>query len=192
MAINENTIPNILDFLRRAEGLKSTLRTSWTRNGRQESTAEHSWRLALFAMLITDQYPDLDALRILKLCLVHDLGETINGDIPAPKQNGSKTEDERADMVDLLRPLPQSMQDEFMSLWEEYEFMQTPEAQVVKALDKLETLLQHTQGINPPDIDYAFNLDYGTRYTDCDPFIRELRAIIDTETRCCQKGSLGK
>jgi len=145
-----STIFGILDFLRRAERLKSTLRTSWTRSGRQESTAEHSWRLSLFAMLVSQYYPKLDAGRILQLCIVHDLGETLNGDIPAPEQNGSKAEQEREDMLDLVRPLPADMRERLMSLWEEYEFARTPEARVVKALDKLETLLQQAQGSTPP------------------------------------------
>ncbi|WP_147820782.1 HD domain-containing protein [Salidesulfovibrio onnuriiensis] len=187
-----NTIFSILDFLRRAEGLKSTLRSSWTRSGRQESTAEHSWRLSLFALLVSQHYPELDALRLLQLCIVHDLGETINGDIPAPEQDGSKAVQEREDMRDLLRPLPRDMQGEFMALWEEYERAETPEARVVKALDKLETLLQQTQGINPSGFDYAFNLGYGVKYTGIDGIIRDLRAAIDEETACClharQKG----
>lgn len=183
-----NTIFNILDFLRRAEALKSTLRTAWMRSGRQESTAEHSWRLSLFAMLVSQHYPELDGRRILQMCIVHDLGETISGDIPAPQQDGSKAGQERRDMRDLVRPLPQDMRAELMGLWEEYEQAETPEARVVKALDKLETLLQQTQGINPPEFDYAFNLGYGVKYTGLDAVIRELRAAIDEETECCLRG----
>ncbi len=180
-----SSLVEILDFLRRAERLKSTLRSSWARNGRQESTAEHSWRLSLFGMLISRYYPHLDTLRILQLCIVHDLGEAINGDIPAPEQHGSKTEQERQDMVELIRSLPEDMREELMALWDEYEFARSPEARVVKALDKLETLLQQAQGINPPDFDYAFNLGYGVKYTGLDDVIRELRATIDVETESC-------
>lgn len=59
----------------------------------------------------------------------------------------------------------------------------TPEAKVVKALDKIETILQHTQGENPPGFDYAFNLEYGRRYTDALPFLAILRRTLDEETR---------
>ncbi|THB63044.1 MAG: HD domain-containing protein [Desulfovibrio sp.] len=176
----------LLDFLRRAEALKSTLRTTWTRTGRQESTAEHSWRLSLFALLACREYPALDPLKIVQLAIVHDLGEAIHGDIPAPEQKGPKDKQEREDMVDLLRPLPCGLREEMLSLWEEYEYVKTPEARLVKALDKLETLLQHVQGANPQDyVDYAFNLGYGTRYTGLDAFIRELRETLDLETECC-------
>jgi putative hydrolase of HD superfamily len=183
---NINAMYGMLDFMRRAEALKSTLRTTWTRSGRQESTAEHSWRLCLFAMLTSREYPELNALKILQLCIVHDLGEAINGDIPAPEQNGSKDEQEREDMIDLLRPLPEKVRKDMLFLWEEYEYAKTPEARLVKALDKLETLLQHGQGANPLGaVDYAFNLDYGAQYTELDEFISELRTTLDLETESC-------
>ncbi|WP_051261582.1 HD domain-containing protein [Desulfovibrio inopinatus] len=182
----EDWVYNLLDFLRRAEALKSTLRTTWTQSGRQESTAEHSWRLCLFAMLISKAYPDLDALKILQLCIVHDLGEAIHGDIPAPEQTGPKDEQEREDLKDLVRPLPEEQRHELLCLWEEYEYAQSPEARLVKALDKLETLLQHVQGTNPSrSVDYIFNLGYGVRYTELDEFIKELRSAVDRETECC-------
>lgn len=184
--LDADSIFNLLDFLRRAEALKSTLRTAWTQDGRQESTAEHSWRLSLFAMLVCREYPELDALRVLQLSIVHDLGEAIHGDISAPEQKGPKDQQERADMIDLLRPLPKATGQELLSLWEEYEYAKTPEARLVKALDKLETLLQHTQGANPSDlVDYEFNLGYGKSYTQSDELIRQLRSAVDIETRCC-------
>ncbi|MNP80131.1 hypothetical protein D3C76_1781320 [compost metagenome] len=75
------------------------------------------------------------------------------------------------------------MQDTIVGLFDEYEAAASPEAKVVKALDKIETLLQHTQGDNPPDFDYAFNLEYGRRYTDAIPFLASLRRALDEETR---------
>lgn len=71
------------DFIKEAEGLKSTLRTAWTAEGRQESTAEHSWRLALFAGVMCREFPELDWEKVLMMCLVHDLGERYSGDISA-------------------------------------------------------------------------------------------------------------
>ncbi len=188
MKTSETNIFGMLDFLRRTEGLKSTLRTAWLTSGRQESTAEHSWRLCLFAMLASRHYPNLDALRILQLCVVHDLGETINGDIAAPVQHGSKTVQEKTDLLDLLRPLPEDVQAEFMDLWEDYEHARSPEARLVKALDKLETLVQHSQCCQPESFHYDFNLTYGEKYTDLDDFIREIRAAVDMETESCLLG----
>jgi putative hydrolase of HD superfamily len=152
--------------------------------------AEHSWRLALMAMLLRDEFPELDAGKVLRMCLIHDLGEAIGGDIPAPEQarrreggaSAGKAEQERRDLVTLLEPLPTARQLEFTTLWDEYEAAATPEARLVKALDKLETILQHNQGKNPADFDYAFNLDYGRQYTGGHPVIVELRRLLDEET----------
>ncbi len=182
------TIPQdlyaILDFLRRSENLKSTLRTAWTQAGRQESTAEHSWRLSLFTMLICRFFPQLDATKMLRMSIVHDLGEAINGDIPAPAQTAGKADQEREDLLDLLRPLPQDMRRELFELWEEYENAQSAEARVVKALDKFETLLQHAQGATSSQIDYGFDLDYGKKYTGGNDIFDTIRDILDNEIAC--------
>ena len=67
-------------------------------------------------------------------------------------------------------------------LWDEYEAAASPEARLVKALDKLETILQHNQGRNPPGFDYRFNLGYGRQYTGGHPLIVALRELLDQET----------
>ena len=89
------------DFIKDAEGLKSTLRTAWTAEGRQESTAEHSWRLALFAGVMCREFPELDREKVLMMCLVHDLGERYSGDISAALRPDAddKLNREREDMV---------------------------------------------------------------------------------------------
>ena len=84
-----------LDFIRTVEGIKSVTRTAWTKTGRQESTAEHSFRLALLALTLIDEFPELDAKKVLSMCLIHDLGELYAGDIPAisiriPLQNPNR------------------------------------------------------------------------------------------------------
>ena len=152
-----------LEFLREAERLKDTLRSAYTTSGRTESVADHSWRLALLAMTFADQLPDVDLLRLMKICILHDLGEAIDGDVPAPEQdaNDPKSAKERDDFVSLVTSLPDPLRTEFLSLWDEYENGTSPEARVAKALDKIETILQHNQGTNPSDFDYNFNLEYG-------------------------------
>src|SRR6185312_1938885 len=111
--------------------------------------------------------PGVDTAKLLKMCLIHDLGEAIGGDIPAPKQAQavSKARQERADLLQLTAPLPETLRREIIELWDEYEGAASPEARLAKGLDKLETILQHTQGKNPADFDYTFNLAYGRRYT---------------------------
>ncbi|MFD2111096.1 HD domain-containing protein [Thiorhodococcus fuscus] len=138
-----------LVFIQEAEKLKSVLRTSYTSTGRRESTAEHTWRLCLLAMTLQDILGPLDFDRVLKLCVIHDLGEALNGDVPAVLQqaSASKSDQERQDLVKLLATLPAALQEEFLSLWEDYEYARTREARIVKALDKIETIIQHNQGV---------------------------------------------
>lgn len=177
-------IASRLQFLREAERLKDTLRSAYTTSGRTESVADHSWRLSLLAMTFADHLPDVDLLRLMKICVLHDLGEAIDGDIPAPEQvsMAPKSGKERSDFLSLVDPLPDIVKSEFLSLWDEYENGESPEAQVAKALDKVETILQHNQGANPEDFDYAFNLDYGKAHTDTVPIAATLRELLDVET----------
>jgi len=177
-------LAGLLTFLRRAERLKHTLRSAHLSTGRRESVAEHTWRLGLMALVVGPAYPEVDTERLLKMCLVHDLGEALRGDVPAPEQDDTpdKAARERADLHDLLAPLPPAGRDEITALWGEYEAAVTPEAKLAKALDKLETILQHNQGQQPDGFDYAFNLSYGADYTSGDPLTERLRAILDAET----------
>lgn len=175
-------IDGYLDFFRAAEALKDTLRSGHTTGGRPESVAEHCWRLCLMAVALADALPGIDLRRLLELLVVHDLGEAIGGDIPAPLQTGDKTAAERADLRRLLAPLPADAATRLAALWEEAAAAATPEARLAKALDRLETVLQHSQGANPPDFDYGFNLDYGRAHTDAHPLTAALRAVVDAET----------
>ena len=177
-------LDGVLAFLRAAERLKTVTRSGWTSTGKAESVAEHTWRLCLMAMVLYGRAEDIDLARLLKMCLIHDLGEAIGGDVPAPAQvaGSPKAGQERADLLSLVEPLPAAGRREILELWDEYEAASSPEAKVAKGLDKLETILQHTQGRNPDDFDYAFNLDYGQRYTAADPVLAALRARLDEVT----------
>jgi len=183
--MNIEKIKGRLAFLREAERLKSVLRSSHTSSGRPESTAEHTWRLCLMAIAFADELAGLDVLKILKMCVIHDLGEAISGDIPAVSKEAfpNKSEQERRDLVLLTRELDDALKAEILALWDDYENASSPEAKAVKALDKLETILQHSQGINPPDFDYAFNLTYGKKYTSATPLFEVLRSLIDQDTK---------
>lgn len=190
MLKHESELNGLLQFLRDAERLKTVTRSAFTSTGQIETVAEHSWRLALMAMLMAPEFPDVDASRLVRMCLVHDLGEAIGGDIPAPEQarrraDGAlegKSAAERRDLLTLVQPLPQSLRDEVVGLWDEYESAETPTAKLAKALDKLETILQHTQGTNPPGFDYRFNLGYGREHTERPPLIAAIREILDRAT----------
>lgn len=180
----EEKLKRYLRFIEEAERLKSVLRTAHISTGRHESKAEHTWRLALLALVLRDEYPALDAERILGMCLVHDLGETCEGDLPAvdgPDPTLKESAERRA-LARLTALLPEEAARKIGDLWEEYEACLTPEARLVKALDKAETILQHNQGVNPVDFDYAFNLRYGAAWFTDDPLLRKLRRMLDAET----------
>ena len=183
--MKEIELDGILGFLKRAEQLKNTLRSSRTSNGRHESTAEHTWRLCLMILLFEKEYSDIDVLKLMKICVIHDLGEAISGDIAAVDQieGIDKGVEERKDLELLIRPLPKDLQEEILILWDEYENSSSKEALLAKAFDKIETVLQHTQGRNPPDFNYGFNLFYGKKYTDYDDLTSKSRSLIDKDTR---------
>lgn len=193
MAIDPQRLAELnatLEFLRGAEQLKVMTRSAYTSAGTPESVAEHSWRLCLMALVLHEHFPDVDLGRLLAICVVHDLGEAISGDVPAPEQvrrlaadpSARKAAQEREDLLMLVAPLPEGVQRMIVSLWDEYEGAATAEARLAKALDKLETILQHTQGDNPPDFDYRFNLAYGQPFTRDHPVIVALRELLDRET----------
>lgn len=176
-------ITGIIQFLEEAERLKNAMRSGYSSKGRQESVAEHTWRLCLMCMLLQRYSPGANLEKLMKMCIIHDLGEALHGDIPAPEQVTAKGADERADLVEITASLPPAISGEILQLWDEYEAGNSAEARLAKALDKLETILQHTQGRNPPDFDYGFNLEYGRKYTENDPVARFIRELLDEKTR---------
>jgi len=178
-------LSGILDFLQAAEQLKDTLRSGSTRRGRPESTAEHSWRLALMLLLFEKELEGLDFLKLLKLSLIHDLGEAISGDVPAPLQSpgDDRQARERRDFQMLCAPLPEDLSGELLALWDDYAAATSPEAQLAKAFDKLETMLQHLLMPAGDVIFYEFNLGYGRDRTDYAPLTRQIRDEVDTQTR---------
>ena len=78
-------LDGVLAFLRAAERLKTVTRSGWTSTGQAESVAEHTWRLCLMAMVLYGRAGHRSR-QALKMCLIHDLGEAIGGDVPAPAQ----------------------------------------------------------------------------------------------------------
>lgn len=174
-----------IEFIQEAELLKGVLRSATHSSGRQESTAEHSWRLALFAGIMLEEYPELDSSKVLIMCLIHDLGEIYDGDIPAVQFPNSafKLETEKKAVEKIFSILPAKLKTKYMDIWLEYANASSDEALLVKALDKAETIIQHNQGRNPDDFDYEFNLEYGKEYFENDELLLELRKKLDSDTR---------
>ena len=188
-----SAMKGLLAFIKRAENLKNTCRFSFTSTGGRESAAEHSWRLCLLIMTCAGSVPGLDLEKCLKMAVIHDLAEAECGDTPAIYQDNhaAKAGVEEQALRELTAPLSAPLQTELLELWKEYESAATREAVFVKALDKLETLIQHNQGRNPPDFDYAFNLSYGAKWTNAIDVCAKLRTMIDADTQARLKEQAG-
>jgi len=142
-----SVLASVLEFIKTTEELKKLLRHSWLSDNRQESVAEHTWRMALMAIVI---HPHLDFSadlnHTLKLIIIHDLAEILAGDYHAFKNvPQNKHQLEKKSLQKLLHNLPIATQNEIVSLWEEFEDNLTPEAKFAQSLDKLEVLIQHNQ-----------------------------------------------
>lgn len=145
----KSELKSILEVITLAEKLKSEMRHSWLSDGRQESVAEHTWRMALMAVLL-EPYLDeeVDTARMLKMILVHDLVEIEAGDIPAfqvltEEAKALKQQKEIKAIENLREKLGNGIGQHVYELWQEFEERFTYEAKVANALDKLEVRLQH-------------------------------------------------
>ncbi|EGO9003086.1 HD domain-containing protein [Enterococcus faecalis] len=173
----------IISFIEAIEKLKKIDRTAFTSEGIIETTAEHTWRLLVLVDLYSSYFSHLNKMRIIEIALIHDLSEAITGDISAKKVYNKKEKEfrELEAFIELTDILPSKFSDKYQSLFMEYQEGISEEAKFVKALDKVETIIQHYQGKNPKDFDYTFNLSYGKEYFD-NKKLKEIRKIIDKKT----------
>lgn len=175
----------LLQILSVAEKLKCNTRHCYTSSGRQESVAEHSWRIALMAMLIAPEFPDADMDRVIRMCLIHDLGEAFTGDIPAFEKTQKDTAREDDLLMDWVKTLPEATREEFTALLGEMNALETVEAKIYKALDKMEAVIQH----NESDIatwlplEYDLQLRYGAENVTFSPYFQTLKGEIDAWTK---------
>ena len=175
----------LLEILRVAEKLKCNTRHCYTSSGRPESVAEHSWQIALMAMLIAPEFPEADMGKVIRMCLIHDLGEAFTGDIPAFDKTAADTEKEDALFDRWVRTLPENTQQEFNTLLKEMNAMETQEAKIYKALDKMEALIQHDLSDISTwlPLEYDLQLRYGAENVKFSPWFCELKAQIDQWTK---------
>ena len=174
----------LLSALHVAERLKDVTRHCHTSGGRHESTAEHSWRLALMAYWLRDDFPELDMDKVVRMCLIHDLGEAFTGDIPS----FLKTVADEAREEDLLfawvRTLPDPFRGEMDALYREMAARQTPEARLYKALDNMEAVIQHNESdlATWSENEFTLNLTYGFDKAAWSPVLTALRDAVREET----------
>lgn len=140
-------LEKIFDFLHLIGKLKTTYRFGANENFQGDSSADHSWRLALMTFIVADELKlKVDLVKSMKIALIHDLAESITGDIDARLiKEGVYSSKEKQDgeveaMKKIYDTLPEKIGREIYELWLEYENSETPEAKFIKALDKIETL----------------------------------------------------
>ncbi len=174
-----------LEIISVAEKLKCTTRHSDTSSGRRESVAEHCWRLCLMAMLMEEDFPEADMLKVLKMCIIHDLGEAFTGDIATFNKTEADSEKEKSAYEHWIEAFPDFQKNQFSALLSEMEAIESTEARLYKALDKLEAVIQH----NESDIsswlplEYDLQLTYGSEEVKFSPVLEGLKAAIDDMTR---------
>jgi len=174
----------LLDFLQKLECLKTNGRHSVTKGGVTETVAAHSWRLAVFAMLILPEFPEIDGNKLIRMCLIHDFGEAITGDIPSFLKTKEHEATEENAVETLLSSLPEPQRGELTRLFAEMDALETQEARLYKALDKLEAVIQH----NESDIstwlplEYELQQKYALENAAEFPYLKELRALMLNDT----------
>lgn len=173
-----------IEFLNKIEKLKCNTRHSWTSTGRRESVAEHSWRLAAMAMLCADEFPRLDIGKVIRMCLVHDWGEAITGDIPAFDKTDAHEREEENAVERLLSMLDEPYRTELAALFAEMNALETEEAKLYKALDKMETLFSHNEApLNTwLPLEYEANLTYGQEQVDHSDWLKALKDEIKKDS----------
>lgn len=135
-------------FLAELDQLKSVMRQSPLINrSRRENSAEHSWHLAMFALVLCQGVADVDVLHVVKLLLIHDIVEIDAGDAPIHVTGTDKAlleQAERAAAERIFGLLPPQQGRELLLLWHEFEEARTPAARFAKALDRLQPLFLNT------------------------------------------------
>ncbi|WP_424986165.1 HD domain-containing protein [Microbulbifer sp. S227A] len=130
-------------FLREADKLKSILRASRLIDGsRRENSAEHSWHIMLYALVLSEQAgPDVDINRVLRMLLLHDIVEIDAGDAPihGHVDHAAMAAKEAAAAERLFGLLPGDQASSFRALWDEFEAASTPDAIFAKSIDRLQT-----------------------------------------------------
>ena len=150
-------------FLNEADRLKSVLRATTLCDGsRRENSGEHSWHLALYAMVLADQAgPGVDLSRVIRMLVLHDLVEIDVGDVPIHSKGGAahasaETKAAEARAADrIFGLLPPDLGRDFHVLWDEFEAAETPDAVFAKSLDRVQPVMANLMSGGGSWVDYA-------------------------------------
>ena len=174
----------LLDILTVAERLKDTTRHCYTSGGRRESVAEHSWMMTLMSFLLRSEFPDADMDKVTRMCIIHDLGECFTGDIPTFDKTAAHESREENLLTAWVNTLPQPYRDEMTDLYAEMNALETQEAKIYKAIDKMEAVLQHNLSDFSTWIphEYQLNQTYGADHAAFSPYLTQLRRELKADT----------
>ena len=137
------------------------------------------------AYLVSDEFPEADLKKLMKMCLIHDLGEAFTGDIPTFEKSEKDEEKETSLLDEWVKQLPESFASEMQALYREMEERQTLEARIYKALDNLEALIQH----NESDIstwiplEYDLQMTYGNDKVQFSEYLTRLRDQVREDSK---------
>lgn len=174
----------LLDALLVAERLKDTIRHCYTAKGRHESVAEHSWMMTLMAFFMRDEFKEADMDKVIRMCIIHDLGECFTGDIPTFDKNETHEKTEEDLLLNWVSSLPENYAVEMRELYEEMAERKTVEAKIYKAIDSLEALIQH----NISDLstwipkEFKLNLTYADDKVDFSDYLKLVRQAVREDT----------
>ena len=173
-----------LEIMHLLEKLKDTTRHCYTTKGRHESVAEHTYRCALMAYFLKDEFADADTDKIIKMCLIHDLGEIFTGDIPTFNKTASDEIKEDNLLGEWVDSLPSPFDAELRELYVEMSEQVSIESKIYKAIDKLEAVIQHNE--SPIDtwepLEYELNVNYGFDKVEFSDWLKNLREEIRKDT----------
>ncbi len=180
------TTIELLEILKRAGKLKTNTRHCDTAKDRKESVADHSWRMTLMAMLLdgVEEFSDVDLNRVMRMCLIHDLGEAFTGDIPTFEKTEADEQTEEEIYRNWINGFPERLRTSWLELIEEMTALETKEAKTYKALDKLEAIISHDESDLSTWLPLEFDLQYtyGQKEMQFSPFFTELHSRIDDWT----------
>lgn len=165
MQIAEDLLKQI-NFIKEIDKIKYILRrTKLINSNRRENDAEHSWHLAIMALILAEHSNEkVDLLKVVKMLLIHDIVEIDAGDtfIYDTQKSHCNTVNEQVAAERIFGLLPTRQKEEFIALWLEFEERKTPEAKFARAMDRLEPLLQNAS--NDGGTWKEFNVDYQEVY----------------------------
>ncbi len=177
----------LIRILKVAAALKTNTRHCQTSPGRQESIADHSWRIALAAMLLSgeEEFQSVNMDKVIRMCLIHDLGEAFTGDIPSFEKNENDEKTEAALFTDWVKGFPSPQREEWLSLLCEMNALESREAKTYKALDKMEAVLSHDESDISTwlPLEYQLQLEYGRDEVAFSDYFKQLKALLDDWTR---------